>query len=343
LTDRGFRTTRTPDAPSAARVAVGAVLALGGIGLMVAAQLDLGPAWRVGIEAEARPGLVTTGWYAVGLRRGPWRRVPAGGIGSGPSAPDPRIRRGGGRSRAGAPGLLASGMRKVACEQCPTFAGCIVRDLRGPALDDFRACSVSGIYRCRQVLFHEGAPAGALYLLCLGSVKLYQSDGLGREHILAVAAPGEVLSELPLAADDTYSVSAEALTDCQVSWIARDRLVAFLHRHPEVGVQLVGALSRALGAARRKAREFALMRAQGRLAELLVQLVRASGEVPRNGRARVALAYSRRELAEMIGVSTETAIRLLARLKQKRLIEVGRHDLVVTDLSRLARLANRRG
>ena len=41
----------------------GAVLLLGGIVLLVAAQLDLGASWRIGIEEGAAPGLVTGGLY----------------------------------------------------------------------------------------------------------------------------------------------------------------------------------------------------------------------------------------------------------------------------------------
>jgi len=48
---------------SAALQALGAALMLGGIALLVAAQLDLGAAWRIGIEGGARPGLVTGGLY----------------------------------------------------------------------------------------------------------------------------------------------------------------------------------------------------------------------------------------------------------------------------------------
>lgn len=43
--------------------ALGAVLMLGGIGLLAVAQLHLGASWRIGIEEGARPGLVTGGLY----------------------------------------------------------------------------------------------------------------------------------------------------------------------------------------------------------------------------------------------------------------------------------------
>jgi len=42
---------------------LGAVLVFGGTVLMVAAQLQLGASWRVGIEEGARSGLVTDGLY----------------------------------------------------------------------------------------------------------------------------------------------------------------------------------------------------------------------------------------------------------------------------------------
>jgi protein-S-isoprenylcysteine O-methyltransferase Ste14 len=43
---------------------VGTAVAAVAILAMFAAQVDLGASWRIGIEPEARPGLVTTGWYS---------------------------------------------------------------------------------------------------------------------------------------------------------------------------------------------------------------------------------------------------------------------------------------
>lgn len=42
----------------------GLVIALSGTALMFAAQLNLGKSWRIGIDENARPGLVTGGFYA---------------------------------------------------------------------------------------------------------------------------------------------------------------------------------------------------------------------------------------------------------------------------------------
>ena len=54
----------TTDRPGAdLRRLTGAALLFGGIALLVAAQLNLGASWRIGIEEGSRPGLVTGGLY----------------------------------------------------------------------------------------------------------------------------------------------------------------------------------------------------------------------------------------------------------------------------------------
>ncbi|MFQ5666766.1 MAG: Crp/Fnr family transcriptional regulator [Candidatus Binatia bacterium] len=231
-------------------------------------------------------------------------------------------------------------MRKIDCEHCSIRARSIIRDLPREALDEFRGCGMTAVYRRRQVIFHEGTPANGLYILCSGAVKLYQSDRFGHDHILHIAQPGDVLGELPLDPTECYASSAEALSDAQLCYLPRERLVQFIQKHPMTGVRLIEALSKSVSTARRKVRTLALKRAENRLAELLVQLAEATGEPTRNGATRMKLDYSRRELAEMIGVSTETAIRLLARLKRKRAITTGPHELVITDAEKLVRLAN---
>ena len=50
---------------SGIRHGLGAVLLFVGLLLLVAAQLNLGASWRIGIEEGARPGLVTAGLYRL--------------------------------------------------------------------------------------------------------------------------------------------------------------------------------------------------------------------------------------------------------------------------------------
>ena len=233
-------------------------------------------------------------------------------------------------------------MRRISCQQCTVRSLTCIADLPGDDLGEFQACGVTGLYKPRQVVFHEGTSAAGLYVLCQGSVKIYQSDRFGRDFIIDIATPGALLGELALDDATVYSASAEALTPAQLTFLPRERLVGFLERHPKIAVQLIATLSRALAATRRKAGELALKRADARLADLLLRL----GETGDHGAEDVAdathvrLAFSRRELAEMIGVSTETAIRLLGKLRQSGMIAVTDEGVDVLDRERLTRLAH---
>lgn len=231
-------------------------------------------------------------------------------------------------------------MRKIGCEHCAIRSQGVIQDLPVGQLDDFHSCGVSSLYKQRQVIFHEDTPATGLYILCRGAVKLYQSDRFDRQYTLDIAAPGDVLGEIPADPTVSYSTTAEALTDSQLCFLPRDRLVDFIQKHPMTGVRLLEAFSKTVSMARQRVRALALKSAESRLAELLMQLAAAAGESMENGSIKLKLNYSRRELAEMIGVSPETVIRLLGRLKTKQAITARRRELIITDSEKLARLAN---
>jgi CRP/FNR family transcriptional regulator len=214
----------------------------------------------------------------------------------------------------------------------------VVCDLPLDTLADFRAAGTTTVYRPRQVIFAEGQPAPGLYVVCSGAVKPYHVDRFGREHVLDVVQPGAVVGEIALDRSQQVSVTAEAMSESQLSFIPGQSLPRFLERNPDAGMRMLVALSQALARAQRRVRELALKGAEGRLATLLLELAGAEDQpvavqLPR-------LRYKRRELADMIGVSTETAIRLLTKLKTKGVLASEGRDIVVRDIDQLRKIAN---
>ena len=223
-------------------------------------------------------------------------------------------------------------MRKIQCDACPVRGHGVVCDLPLETLADFRAAGATSIYRPRQVIFAEGHPAPGLYVVCSGAVKLYHADRFGREHVVDVVFPGAVVGEVGLEPSQRVSVSAEAVTESQLSFVPSQGMPAFLEKHPEAGMRMLVALSQALARAQRKVRELALKGAESRLATLLLDLAGADGDGP-------LLRYKRRELADLVGVSTETAIRLLGKLKIKGAVETEGRGIFIRDIDRLRRIA----
>ena len=203
---------------------------------------------------------------------------------------------------------------------------------------------LSGLSRCRPSTSRASwcstkAPRPRVsYFLCHGAVKLYQSGRFGNDHILAISGPGDVLGELPVRSRATYSTSAEALVESQVCYLARDKIERVIQNHPMVGVRLLASLSGALGDGRRQGARHGA-EAGGSPAGRVARASLVGGR-RRRRRHRPESAYSRRDIARMINVSTETAIRLLAKLKKRGMLASNGRELVITDVTRLRRLAS---
>jgi CRP/FNR family transcriptional regulator len=193
------------------------------------------------------------------------------------------------------------------------------------------------VYRPRQVVFAEGHPCTGLHFVCHGAVKLFHSDASGRHYVTGIAGPGAVLGDLGMDSALRQSISAIALTQSRLAFLPRERLERFVRANPGSAIRLITTLGRELAHTRRMVRDLALKGAEGRLASLLEQWARAASD--RAPDTRIQLRYRRAEIAEMIGVSTETLIRLLAKLKRKGVISVTRREMNILDPIRLRRIA----
>jgi len=230
---------------------------------------------------------------------------------------------------------------RPACEACNLRHGGCIAARSAHGAEDLRDLTLPGRYRRRQVIFQQGMPASGFYVLCSGAVKLYRNDARGREQTLGVAVPGDVLGEVLLDPGEAYLESAEALTDARLCYLPRERVVEFMRAHPMNGLRLIASLSTTLSVARKKVRSLACMGAASRLARVLLDLARAVGTSTAQMTGPLTLKYTRREIAEMIGVSTETAIRLLAKLRRDEAITCRRRALIITDPGKLAVVAGR--
>ena len=112
-----------------------------------------------------------------------------------------------------------------------------------------------------------------------------------------------------------------------------------LRGNPDAAMEVIRYLGNRLNEAQEKAKVLALDRADQRLASLLVNLAERSGVQEPNG-IRVSVRLTRQDMANMVGVTTETAIRIMARFKKERLVSGTAARLVIRDLPKLRLLAS---
>ena len=119
-------------------------------------------------------------------------------------------------------------------------------------VDALRALGRTRRFPVGAALFHERAPGDAVLVLTSGRVKLSCVTDGGREALLGIREPGELIGEMSAIDGSERSATATALEPVEVIVVSRDAFVAFLDRTPGVALVLARVLARRLRDADRK-------------------------------------------------------------------------------------------
>jgi CRP-like cAMP-binding protein len=85
------------------------------------------------------------------------------------------------------------------------------------------------VYRYNEMIFEEGAPGDAFYVLLQGNVRISKRIAGVGEEALAILEPGACFGEMALIDSFPRSADARAHTDCVVGVIAKDDLQQLLY------------------------------------------------------------------------------------------------------------------
>lgn len=191
-------------------------------------------------------------------------------------------------------------------------------------------------YGSGQAIFYEGNPSQGIYILCSGSVKLTQSSQTGQRQIIGIVSPGDLIEKCALFHPGAHSSTAEAMAQVEVSFFDRQEFLDLLKLYPHLSVRLITVLSEEAERGWERSRSLLFRSAMERLIDVLLDLARRHGE-KRNGATVIGLELKREELAEMVGVTLETAVRLLALLKDEKLIRIEGRKIVIFHEEKLAK------
>jgi CRP-like cAMP-binding protein len=181
-----------------------------------------------------------------------------------------------------------------------------------------------------EYLFWEGDPADWFYIITKGKVKVSKISSQGKETILDFFGPGEMVGEVAVFAGKAYPASAQAQSDASLLGIQKSALLDFLSRYPEVTLRIINILSGRLRDSQNRLRDLAGERVEQRLARILMMLSARLGKT---------LPFTRQELADMAGTTTETAIRILSQWKARGIVASSRGKTVITNDLKLRLLA----
>ncbi|MBM4447645.1 MAG: Crp/Fnr family transcriptional regulator [Chloroflexi bacterium] len=181
-----------------------------------------------------------------------------------------------------------------------------------------------------EFILWEGDEPDYFYVVAEGQVKVVKNSSTGREFIIAFFGPGEMFGEVAVFEGKPYPASAQATSACRILAIKRQSFLDFLATRPQVALRIINILGGRLRDAQGRLKDFAGERVEQRLARILLMLASRMG---------TTLRFTRQELADMAGTTTETAIRVTGGLSERGIIITSRGQIIIADEAKLKALA----
>lgn len=227
---------------------------------------------------------------------------------------------------------------EVGCETCNIRLHSVFH-----VLDDEQVKSLSlqkscAVYKKGQYIFNEGGIPSGLFCVNSGKIKLSIVGYDGKEQILRLAKAGDILGYRALISNERYHSSAIALEDTSLCIIDKQYFFSQLEQEPKLMLEVARKMSADLKKAEEHIVSLSQKNVRERLAEALLFLKATYGL--QEDKSTINVKLSREEIADYIGTSTESCIRLLSEFNQDGIIDLHGKSIKIINLSLLIRAAN---
>ncbi len=195
-------------------------------------------------------------------------------------------------------------------------------------------------FRKNEVIFHAQEPGNALFVIKRGRVKISMDDRGGREIILRILEAGDFFGEMSLLDGEPRSATVSSLEPCQALILSRDEFLRFIPRHPGVVLKMLTTLSRRLRKADEKISRLVFADAYEKVASVLIEIVEEK-KIPLNIGTEVPLLLTRKELADLAGLSRETLTRVIADFQRAGVVRIEGRRIAIVNPAKLRHEATR--
>lgn len=210
--------------------------------------------------------------------------------------------------------------KMTSSESCPCISQGIFCDLDEKSIALVSMYKVMNQYKKGQTLFTEGAPNFGLYCINAGKIKVTKAAGDGRETILRILGPGDVIGHQNILTNDKNQNTAIMIEDGSVCFIDRKFITELIQKETSVSINLIKKLSAEMTASENRNAAMSNKNVRERLADLLLSLKTTYG-IKEAHRVRLDIKLTREEMASIVGTANETIIRFISEFKDEGILE----------------------
>lgn len=169
-----------------------------------------------------------------------------------------------------------------------------------------------------------------------GKVKLATLGENGKEHIVKLVQEGDITGENAIFSNTKHHHSAIAIEDTLACFIPKEAFILSLQNSQMMTMDVLQSLALKLENSQEKQVDLAQKTVKERLANTLLSFRDAYGE---SKEGFLNIKFSREEIADFIGTSTETVIRLLSEWNNNNIINISKKNIHLNEIHALNALA----
>lgn len=227
----------------------------------------------------------------------------------------------------------------LSCAFCKTRVNSLFGSLDEEGLHDLSANKTCIKYKKGQTLFYEGTRPMGIYCINSGKAKVYKLSSQGKEQIINICNPGDLLGYRAILSEEYYSASATVIEEASICFIPKEDFMGLLNKNPMFFQKIIKSICHELGVMREKIADLAQKSVRERLAGSLLMLKETYG-VDGSESTLIDISLSREDLANIVGTATETVIRILSEFKRDGLISLEGKKIKVLKPRELAKEAD---
>ncbi|VAW18345.1 hypothetical protein MNBD_ALPHA12-810 [hydrothermal vent metagenome] len=231
-------------------------------------------------------------------------------------------------------GFMACGNKR--CFPDHLVAATEWRVLDRKELDWLGSIAVCNTYEPGQCLFYEGDECKGIHFVCQGLVGVRRLGVNGDSVLIRLAKQGDPLAFWTFLTGNCHKSSAEVLQPTRACFLNSSCLREVFDRNPALSHEFLRRASRDLGEAQERFHQTVTLDLRSRLAHFLLAMKKRYGRVTDEGKLLIELPISRRDMAEMIGVRTESLSRTIRKMTDDGVLTFSGHRVWLNDVDLLA-------
>ncbi|OGW00669.1 MAG: hypothetical protein A2889_05935 [Nitrospinae bacterium RIFCSPLOWO2_01_FULL_39_10] len=211
----------------------------------------------------------------------------------------------------------------------------IFKNLPSNEMENISRMFMEDNYDKDEYIFYEGEKCDWLYIVYHGRVKIIKHSPSGKDVIIDIIPHGEIFGTVALLSGDTFPASAIAGDPTIILKLSKGNFYELEKRFPGVISSIAKTMGKRLVSAHEIMQTMAVEKVDVRIVKALLKLFKEQ-----SSNAEDPISITRQELADMIGTTVETSIRVLSKFEKKGLVTSKRGKIWIKKLSALEKMVH---